>query len=511
MAIPANQALVNMDAGLFAFLTQSLNFSVVLCNCLSFDGYDTTPDFVDWTYSEIINYCKEKSSRTQARGGTNWPDRKKKDLQGFAFYVSQRLLEGTQVDVTTLDANGVHVLTLGTVREFYEAAKIADDKGDEMEKKKPDILKSEDWVEWEKSLIHYLNGIRNRKGVPLSYVIRGDTQPQNVQLSNDEQMIWAASLLGPQFTNDSKQVYNLVKELVQNTDGDSWLPVRCSCGRQAMQSLRNHYDGPDQAKARIDVARACLDKLFYKNEHMLSFESFSTQMKKSYDTLEKYRQPEYEANKIDKFLRGIRNENSKVVNVVSIARTRDDLSTFQLVQEFMSNQLKSIFPPREVQPVIKKPRRVSAAQKKKKVAKRRARIAKISIVGRKENGVQLKGYAHYYSHEDFKALKPDTRSAILQARKDNNYVPGGNPGRNIDALEQSIGGDDASQISSLAGKTITMDRSLVAGVIAATATNQESSQSSNGSHLRSTASTTSSKVRVTYDASGNICSIGEDS
>ena len=30
------------------------------------------------------------------------------------------------------------------------------DKGDEVEKKKPDILKSEDWVEWEKSIVHYL-------------------------------------------------------------------------------------------------------------------------------------------------------------------------------------------------------------------------------------------------------------------------------------------------------------------------------------------------------------------
>ena len=73
-----------------------------------------------------------------------------------------------------------------------------------------------------------------------------------------------------------------------------------------------------------------------------------------------------------------------MVNVVSIARTRNDLDTFQLVQEFMSNQLKSIFPPKEVQLVVKKSRHVSAAQKKKKAAKHIARIAKISIIGRKE-------------------------------------------------------------------------------------------------------------------------------
>ena len=72
--------------------------------------------------------------------------------------------------------------------------------------------------------------------------------------------------------------------------------------------------------------------------------------------------------------------------------------------------------------------------------------------------------------------------------------------------------NDVSQMtSSLAGRTITMDRSLIAGVIAASSTYQESAQLSNGSHTRSSVSTTSSKVKVTYDAAGNICSINTDS
>ena len=126
---------------------------------------------------------------------------------------------------------------------------------------------------------------------------------------------------------------------------------------------------------------------------MLSFQSYSTQMKKSYDVLEKYDQPEYEPNKIDKFLKGIRNENRKVMNVVSIAQTLDNLNTFQLVQEFVSNQLKTIFPPKENQPVLKKNNcHVSAAKRKAKAAKHKVciAIAKISITGRKENGVQLR-------------------------------------------------------------------------------------------------------------------------
>ncbi|GFH50448.1 hypothetical protein CTEN210_06924 [Chaetoceros tenuissimus] len=498
MAIPANQALLNMDADHLDFLPQSLNFTPALCNCLSFDGYDNTVDFVDWTYAEISSTVKSRVPK----------------------YQLECSLEGVQVDVAELDANGDHVLTLAIVREFYKAAKISEDKGDEVEKKKPDVLKSEDWVEWEKSIIHYLNGMKNRMGVPLSYVICGN-QPQNVQVTSNEQMIYAAALTSPQFDNDSKEVYNLIKELVQNTDGVSWLPNRCSCGRRAMQSLQNHYNGPDQAKAMIDVARASIEKLFYRNENMFSFESYSTQMKKNYDVLEKYNQPEYEANKIDTFLKGIRNENNKVVNVVSIARTMANLNTFQLVQEFISNQLKTIFPPHEIQQGGKKGgRRGVAATKKKKqrAAKRKAAcISKLSISGRKENGVQLQGYDHFYSNKDFYALTQDTRDAILKARRDNNWVPGNrdDSNRNINATATRDRNDDdmSSAGHSLAGQTITMDAAVLQGVMGTSASvgdeQQQAVPPSNGSHARSTASASAKKYKVTYDANGNISEVNE--
>ena len=104
-------------------------------------------------------------------------------------------MEGVQVDVTVI-VNQVHVLTLTIVRECNEAAKIAEDKGHEMEKKKSEVLKSSEWVEWEKSIVHYLNNTRNWKEVPLSYVICGD-QPQNVTLTSNENKIYAEDLQAP--------------------------------------------------------------------------------------------------------------------------------------------------------------------------------------------------------------------------------------------------------------------------------------------------------------------------
>lgn len=65
----------------------------------------------------------------------------------------------------------------------------------------------------------------------------------------------------------------------------------------------------------------------------------------------------------------------------------------------MSNQLKAIFPPKEVQPADMKSLCVSAAKQKQN-----------------KKHLFLRGYA----------LKPDGRAEILQALKDNNYVPGSN-------------------------------------------------------------------------------------
>lgn len=66
--------------------------------------------------------------------------------------------------------------------------------------------------------------------------------------------------------------------------------------------------------------------------------------------------------------------------------------------------------------------------------------------------------------------------------------------------------------TSLAGKTITMDRSLLRGVIATSSTNQNQQTNtlpSNGSYSRPNASVALSKVKVTFNASRNISHMGE--
>lgn len=120
----------------------------------------------------------------------------------------------------------------------------------------------------------------------------------------------------------------------------------------------------------------------------------------------------------------------------------------------------------------------------------------------------MKGYAHYYSKLEFKALTDDTRAAILKACKDNNYVPD-EGARDVDATGTgNRNDDDVSSIGhSLVDHTITMDASVLRGVMAGSSAKtdqpQQSIQPSNGSHACSTASTSSKKLKVTYDADGS--------
>ena len=50
----------------------------------------------------------------------------------------------------------------------------------------------------------------------------------------------------------------------------------------------NHYNGSAESERRIAAARHKLSNLFYKNEMTFNFKTFSTKLKATFDTMEKY-------------------------------------------------------------------------------------------------------------------------------------------------------------------------------------------------------------------------------
>ena len=55
-----------------------------------------------------------------------------------------------------------------------------------------------------------------------------------------------------------------------------------------MQALQRHYDGADEAKRRIEEARAKISNAFYKHEGTFTFEKFASNLYDAFMILEKY-------------------------------------------------------------------------------------------------------------------------------------------------------------------------------------------------------------------------------
>jgi hypothetical protein len=91
-----------------------------------------------------------------------------------------------------------------------------------------------------------------------------------------KQEVYAAPLEGTTFEQDNNTVWNILRSFTIGTP--AWERIRqldgSSNGRQGMIRLCSHYDGPDKRRARINEAKAIIEKLHYKGEGYMIFEKF---------------------------------------------------------------------------------------------------------------------------------------------------------------------------------------------------------------------------------------------
>ena len=99
------------------------------------------------------------------------------------------------------------------------------------------------------------------RGMPLSYVIRKDTQIPDDNKNRYVQIIHKVSIYENIFTRDSRKVLDIIKELTLGNDAETWIKG-LKCGRKAMQDLQAHYDGTSGGARRKHVDRYDLQKIF---------------------------------------------------------------------------------------------------------------------------------------------------------------------------------------------------------------------------------------------------------
>jgi len=318
--IEANQlGLQGEHRRLYMLLRDFHGFKKEQCITLREHGYMTLSDLVDWDYKDVRSLLENLSNLPKSRGGQQFGDRRIKQLQALSWFITDRYRRGLTYDLDLYQAEA---------NTYIKFAKIDSQIGKDDTADKLEQFKYSYWIKWEESVYIYLNSIITKAGVPLSYVIRKEPE-EDVDwedLNRKDQQIHTAPLQGLIFNIDSERLLTLLKELCLNTEAET-LFRNVKCGRRAMQAFQKHYDGADEAKRRIDEARAKISATFYKHEATFTFEKFATNLYDSFMILEKYGKPLYEDEKLRLLFSKCQNNHPDFKQKVNICRQQYETFT----------------------------------------------------------------------------------------------------------------------------------------------------------------------------------------
>lgn len=150
------------------------------------------------------------------------------------------------------------------------------------------------WEEWNPTFRNYLRQIPGRNGVPLSYVIRENEQPNPMQTGDFlEDYVNNAPLHGEAYLMDRNQVATYLQSfIVDNLDAESKIQtlVDKSDGRIMFMALHENYSGVGLFANDITKAESIIRSLFYSGEkkpHMW-WEEFKRQLLWAYATVDRH-------------------------------------------------------------------------------------------------------------------------------------------------------------------------------------------------------------------------------
>ena len=122
---------------LFRLLRGFHEFSLEQCETLREEGYSSLSHLYNWKYDGIRSLLENLSNRPVTRGGRRYGDRKIKELQALAWYLTDRRRRGLPRDLDLYCQNADHYIEQAET-DFLNSKK-------ESTIKKPEKFKYSDW------------------------------------------------------------------------------------------------------------------------------------------------------------------------------------------------------------------------------------------------------------------------------------------------------------------------------------------------------------------------------
>lgn len=200
--------------------------------------------------------------------------------------------------------------------------------------KEPDKFTSNTrWRSFKESFKNFLDGIVEKKNIPLNYVIRSVPVPANIA-PNDP--IYLATLTGNQYVEDNRTVFRYLNSLMLDGPGETYIrPFQATRdGRGAYLALDNHFAGGAYQTTRVNTAWKIIQGTKYNGKRAnFDFATYRKQLDDAWRDLQDAGQEPPQASKVFWLLRGIEADELKrvkdgVLNSVDLANNYEDAALY---------------------------------------------------------------------------------------------------------------------------------------------------------------------------------------
>ena len=339
--------------------------------------------------------------------------RAEQNLKLMCYYI--RFKHQTSRDIEPAD------IDLNSVRELRDHREWEKDHSDV----DPPEINARNWPATIEAIEEYLRGCLGSSGIPLSYVIRDNTDipaadPPNGYPSLQDELVARAPINTPggnrtrQFRNDNIKVWEKISNITR--DHECWTYVRpaqqARDGRAAFFGLKQHYLGANSVDNQAARAESKLNSLTYTAEKKRwNFEKYVREHKDQHQILERLTAHGYAGidarSKVRLLMAGIKTKDLDPVKTTILSNTtlRNNFDAcVNLFQDFI-HQNKSLSTPRD---------------------------ANISALGTKrppdpdldESKADMTIPDRYYTEKEYQALSAEQKLGLKIKRSKRGHVPG---------------------------------------------------------------------------------------
>ena len=244
-------------------------------------GFNSLNDFFGITETDIRDMAESFSKRSPAANrinfgmrGIKWliammhwcqdhqPCSKEPDIADFAN--AEAFKEALQVSAQRALLRKNDSDQVDTISKAADPGKFKDEKK---------------WPDWEPAFVNYLSTIPGMKGIPLSYVVCTNEDPDHETNFEGDFVacsIACAPLNDATFHTDARKVHQLLMNFLVAELAEQWIKNLAPCvnGRLDMEDLHNHYGGEGNASRCIATAEKLRETLHYKSERSMPLSTF---------------------------------------------------------------------------------------------------------------------------------------------------------------------------------------------------------------------------------------------